>query len=178
MSVKVLFVLGPEFEDLEALYPYYRLKEEGFEPVVAAKERGKVTGKHGYTLDAQLSFSEVNPKDYVALVIPGGRSPEHIRTIPEVKTVVKAFFEENKPVAAICHGPQVLISAGLVRGKTLTSYYSVADDLIAAGANYKNEPLVVDGNLISSRQPSDLPYFVKGLLEALKAKTVSVKVKR
>lgn len=177
MEKRVLFLAGAEFEDLELFYPYYRLKEEGFEPVIASKEKGRVTGKHGYSVEAGLSFGDVKVADYTALVIPGGRGPENIRTHPEVKRIVREFFERSLPVAAICHGPQVLISAGVVKGRSMTCYYTVADDLVAAGANYKDQPLVIDGNLVSSRRPDDLPEFVSGLLQALKREQTSMRVK-
>jgi protease I len=177
MTNRVLFLAGAEFEDLELFYPYYRLKEEGYEPVVASKEKGRVTGKHGYSIDSELTFAEVRVADYGALVIPGGRGPENIRTHPEVKRIVREFFERSLPVAAICHGPQVLISAGVVKGRTLTSYYTVADDLVAAGADYRDQPLVVDGNLVSSRRPDDLPEFVRGLIQALRREQKSMRVK-
>ncbi|AOL15566.1 peptidase [Sulfolobus sp. A20] len=167
---KVLFLVGEEFEDIEVLYPFYRVIEEGFQPVIAWKEtNAKVTGKHGYTLVSDISFKEVRPEDYVALVLPGGRGPERIRTIEEVKNITRAFFELKKPVAAICHGPQILISANLVKGRKLTSVVSIKDDVIAAGGIYIDDKVVVDDNLISSRNPSDLPYFTSTLIKALKS---------
>ncbi|WP_338601941.1 type 1 glutamine amidotransferase domain-containing protein [Sulfolobus tengchongensis] len=167
---KVLFLVGEEFEDIELLYPFYRVMEEGFKPVIAWKEaNSKVTGKHGYTVVSDISFKDVRPEDYVALVIPGGRGPEHIRTLEEVKNITRKFFELKKPVAAICHGPQILISANLVKGRKLTSVASIKDDVIAAGGMYIDDSVVVDENLISSRVPSDLPQFASTLIKALKA---------
>ncbi|QXJ29536.1 type 1 glutamine amidotransferase domain-containing protein [Saccharolobus shibatae] len=169
-SKKVLFIVGEEFEDIELLYPYYRVIEEGFKPVIAWKEaNARVTGKHGYTVISDIAFKDVRPEDYIALVIPGGRGPEHIRTLEEVKNLTRKFFELKKPVAAICHGPQILISANLVKGRRLTSVTSIKDDVIAAGGIYIDNDVVVDENLISSRVPSDLPAFASTLTKALKS---------
>jgi len=167
--MKVLFIVGDEFEDIELLYPFYRVIEEGFKPVIAGKEAGgKIVGKHGYSVVADISFKEVKVSDYVALVIPGGRGPEKIRTLPEVKELTRKFFEMKKPVAAICHGPQVLISAGVVKGRKITSVASIKDDIIVAGGEYIDAPVVEDENLISSRHPGDLPFFAQSLIKALK----------
>jgi len=168
--MKVLFIVGDEFEDIELLYPFYRVIEEGFQPVIAGKEAGiKIVGKHGYSVIADISFKDVKVEDYLALVIPGGRGPEKIRILPEVKELTRKFFEMKKPIAAICHGPQVLISAGVVKGKKITSVASIKDDIIAAGGEYIDAPVVEDENLISSRHPGDLPFFAQSLIKALKS---------
>ena len=168
--MKVLFIVGDEFEDIELLYPFYRVIEEGFQPVIAGKEAGaKIVGKHGYSVVADISFKDVKVEDYLALVIPGGRGPEKIRILPEVKELTRKFFEMKKPIAAICHGPQVLISAGVVKGRKITSVASIKDDIIAAGGEYIDAPVVEDENLISSRHPGDLPFFAQSLIKALKS---------
>lgn len=166
--MKILFLLGEEFEDMEFFYPYYRAKEEGHVPVVAWKERGKVTGKHGYSVEADVSFSDVDPKEYGSLIIPGGRGPSHIREDGDVKRIAREFFDAKKPVGAICHGPQVLISADLVKGRTMTSYTSVREELIEAGANYEDREVVMDENLVTSRHPADLPLFSTAVLRLLR----------
>ncbi|MCG2872250.1 MAG: type 1 glutamine amidotransferase [Sulfolobales archaeon] len=167
---KVLFIVGEEYEDIELLYPYYRVMEEGYVPVIAWKEaKARVTGKHGYSVLSDLSFKEVRVEEYLGLVIPGGRGPERIRNIPEVKEITRRFFELKKPVAAICHGPQILISAGVIKGRKVTSYESIRDDVVAAGGEYIDAPVVEDDNLVSSRHPGDLPYFGASLIKALKA---------
>ncbi|MEJ2771977.1 MULTISPECIES: type 1 glutamine amidotransferase domain-containing protein [unclassified Stygiolobus] len=172
--MKVLFIVGDEYEDIELLYSFYRIIEEGFTPVIAGKEKGgKIVGKHGYTVVADISFKEVKPEEYSALVIPGGRGPERIRTLPEVKELTRKFFELKKPVAAICHGPQILISAGVIKGRKVTSVASIKDDVIAAGGEYIDSPVVEDDNLISSRHPGDLPYFASTLIKALKGRKIS-----
>ncbi|MEM2579559.1 MAG: DJ-1/PfpI family protein, partial [Desulfurococcaceae archaeon] len=116
---KVLIIIGPEFEDIEVLYPLYRLKEIGLEVDVAAPTRGAISGKHGYTVEANLALSQVKPEEYIALVIPGGRGPERIRATSreEAVRIVSHFVESGKPIAAICHGPQLLISANVIRGR-------------------------------------------------------------
>ncbi len=166
--MKILFIIGEEFEDLELFYPYYRLVEEGYVPVIASKQKGKVTGKHAYSINADLSFMDVDPDDYDALVIPGGKGPSHIRDDEDVIRITKYFFNANKPVAAVCHGPQVLINSGVINGRTLTSYSSVSGEVIAAGGKYQDKEVVVDNNLITSRQPSDLPYFAHAILDMLR----------
>ncbi len=166
--MEVLFLLGEGFEDLEFFYPYYRLIEEGFKVTVAGKSKSKVTGKRGYTFEPHITFEEVNPEKYSALVIPGGKSPANIRDDPNVKRIVKYFMEKSKPVAAICHGPQVLISAGVVKGRKLTSWFEVSKEIIEAGGEYVNTEVYVEGNLITSRHPGDLPYFARELIKALK----------
>ncbi|HLI46345.1 MAG TPA: type 1 glutamine amidotransferase domain-containing protein [Geobacterales bacterium] len=172
--MKVLFLLGEGFEDLEFYYPYYRLIEEGFEVVVAGKSKSKVSGKHGYTFEPNITFDNVRPEEYDALVIPGGKSPANIREDPNVQKIVKFFMEKSKPVAAICHGPQVLISAGVVKGRKLTSWFEVSKEITAAGGQYVNTEVIIDGNLITSRHPGDLPYFSRELIKALKKKAVEV----
>lgn len=164
---KILIITGEGFEDLEVFYPLYRLKEEGYD-VVIASYKDKVTGKHGYEIKVHKKFNEINPNEFDALVLPGGRGPERVRFHREAIEIVKHFVTRNKPIAAICHGPQLLISAGAVKGKKLTSYYGIKDDLIAAGADWVDEAVVVDGNLVTSRYPDDLPSWMKRFIELLK----------
>jgi len=166
---KVLMIVGPEFEDIEVLYPYYRLVEEGFEVVVAAPSEGRVEGKHGYVVNA-VPLSKVNPEEYIALVIPGGRGPERIRVLAreEAVKIVRHFVESGKPVAAICHGPQLLISAGVVKKLKLTSYAGIADDIRVSGGEWVDQPVVVDRNIVTARTPPDLPYWMKEFIKLIK----------
>lgn len=166
--MKVLFLLGEEFEDMEFFYPYYRMIEEGHTPTVAGKKRGKIEGKHGYSAEVDIAFRDVRPEDYGSLVIPGGKGPSHIRDDPAVESITSHFFKSGKLVAAICHGPQVLVTADRVRGRNLTGYKSVKEEIVNAGGNYLDREVVIDRNLVSSRHPGDLPYFTKALLEKLK----------
>jgi len=162
-------IVGSEFEDIEALYPYYRLIEDGHEVTVAAPAPGDVEGKYGYKLKA-ISLKDIDPSEYDALVIPGGRGPERIRVLArdDAVRIVKHFADTGKPIAAICHGPQLLLSAGRVRGVKLTSYPGIADDLTAAGAEWSDEKVVVHRNIVTARIPNDLPYFMKEFIEKLK----------
>lgn len=165
---KALIISADNFEDTELLVPYYRLSEEGFEVEVASANKGKIKGKHGYQVDVTKTLEEVNPDDYDLLILPGGKAPTTIRKEARVLEIVKAFFKANKPIAAICHGPQILVSAGLLEGKRATCYRTVVEELKNAGAKYEDREVVVDDNLITSRQPSDLPFFIKEIMKKLK----------
>ncbi len=166
--MKALIISADNFEDSELLFPYYRLKEEGIECDIVSVRKGKIKGKHGYEVEANKSIKEVDPGDYDILILPGGKAPEAIRKEKEALDIARHFFERNKPVAAICHGPQTLISAGLLKGRHATCYRTVAEELKASGAIYEDREVVVDGNLITSRQPSDLPAFLKEIMKKLK----------
>ncbi len=162
--MKALIISADHFEDTELLVPYYRLKEAGFEVDVASISRGKINGKHGYEVSVDQSLRDVNTKNYDLLVLPGGKAPAALRKEPAALEIVKDFVRSNKPVAAICHGPQLLISAGVIQGRRATCYHSVAEELKEAGALYEDSEVVVDGNLVTSRQPSDLPAFMRETL--------------
>jgi len=166
--LKALIFGADGFEDLELFYPYSRLKEEGIIVHVVSMERGIIRGKHGYEIDADLAFKEVIPSGYDILVLSGGKGPEKIRLDKAALESTRYFFRENKPVAAICHGPQVLISAGVIKGRRATCWIGIRDDLIAAGALYEDSEVVVDGNLVTSRHPFDLHAFGREMLKMLK----------
>jgi intracellular protease, PfpI family len=168
MKKKVLLITADDFEDIEVLYPIYRVKEEGFDVLVATPNKSPAVGKHGYKVEADLSFAETREEDFDALIIPGGRAPERVRMKKEILEVVRDFFKKAKPVGAICHGPQVLISANVLKGRRLTGYWSIKDDIEFAGGIYEDKEVVVDGNLISSRFPGDLPYFMSEFIKSLK----------
>jgi len=125
-------------------------------------------GEHGYSLEANLAFADASADDYDLLFLPGGRGPEKVRLQPEAVEITKRMFEADKMVTAICHGPQVLISADVVRGKRATCWPALRDDLKAAGADYLDQEVVVDGNLITSRCPPDLPAFCRAIFAAIK----------
>lgn len=144
------------------------MKEEGINTHVASMRKGPIKGKHGYEIEADIAFKEVNPADYDILVISGGKGPEKIRLDEDALEIARHFFKENKPVAAICHGPQVLVSAGVIKGRKATCWIGIRDDLIAAGALYKDNEVVVDGNFISSRSPADLYAFGREMIKLLK----------
>ena len=159
--MKALIISADGFEDMEMFYPYYRLKEEGWQVDLAAPKTGTITGKHAYGVNVDYPLSGINPEGYDLLVIPGGKAPEEVRLDPDAISIVKHFFDKNKPVAAICHGPQVLVSAGVLDGRKATSWKGVKDDVIAAGAIFQDREVVVDGNLVTSRMPGDLPAFMQ-----------------
>lgn len=165
--MKTLIISADNFEDSELLVPYYRLQEAGVDVTVASLKRGTITGKMGYEVAVDKSLEELNPDDYAILVLPGGKAPAVLRKEPTALEIARHFFAASKPVAAICHGPQILISAGLLKGRRATCYLSVADELKEAGARYEDREVVVDGNLVTSRQPADLPAFMRETMKQL-----------
>ena len=167
--MKALIISADSFEDTELLVPYYRLKEEGIDVDIASVKKEKIKGKHGYEVQVNKTLKEVIPEQYDILILPGGKAPEAIRKHKEAIEIAKHFFKKNKLVAAICHGPQTLISAGLLEGRHATCYKTVAEEMKEAGANYEDKEVVVDRNLITSRQPSDLPYFLKEIMKKIKS---------
>lgn len=169
--MKALVFGADGFEDVELIYPYHRLKEEGVETHIVSMEKGKITGKHGYSVEADAAFKDIDPSEYGLLVISGGKGPEKMRLDKNALDITRHFFTENKPVAAICHGPQVLISAGVVKGRKATAWPGVIDDLTAAGARTEDKEVVVDGNLITSRGPKDLYAFGREMMKKVKEAT-------
>jgi protease I len=156
------------FEDTELLVPYYRLREEGMDVTVSSPRKGVIKGKHGYEVNVDAPVKDVNPEEFDALVLPGGKAPAALRKDENVLDAARHFFKSNKPVAAICHGPQILISAGLIEGKRATCYRNVREELKDAGGLYEDKEVVVDANLVTSRQPPDLPAFMRELMKKLK----------
>jgi protease I len=165
--MRVLVISADQFEDSELTQPVEALKQDGVAIDIASLEAGTITGKKGTEVRAGLAVADADPDRYDLLFLPGGKAPAKLRESDAVLDLARRFAADGKPMAAICHGPQVLISAGLVEGRTMTSYRSVADELKAAGAFYQDRELVRDGNLITSRQPGDLPVFIDALRETL-----------
>ena len=165
--MRALIISADNFEDSELLVPYYRLKEAGGEVEVASLRHGNITGKHGYEVKVDRTLDEVEPDLYDVLILPGGKAPETVRREHKALEIAHRFFARNRPVAAICHGPQTLISAGLIKGRHATCYKSVAGELKEAGAIYEDSEVVVDGNLVTSRQPADLPAFMRETMKLL-----------
>jgi len=159
--MRIACLLDSDFEDSEFRQPYDELTKAGHTVTVIGFEKGKeLAGKKGKERTrADLSIDETTPDDYDALFLPGGYSPDHLRAHPKMVLFTKAFFERERPVFAVCHGPQLLMTAGVVEGRTLTAWSTVQNDLRYAGANVKDEEVVVDRNLITSRKPDDLPAF-------------------
>jgi protease I len=166
-AMKALLLTADNFEDSELLVPFYRLQEAGYTTEIASASLGAVRGIHGYEVPVTRTFAQVNPADYAVLVLPGGKAPAAIRHDPQAQAIARAFFAAQKPVAAICHGPQTLISAGLLRDRRATCYRTVAGELKEAGGHYEDREVVVDGQLITSRQPEDLPAFLRELMRLL-----------
>jgi deglycase len=169
--MKIACVLGQGFEDSEFRVPYDRLKKEGYHVdvigLMAGEELKGYKGKE--KVKAEKSIDQVKADDYDALLIPGGQSPDRLRIDRRMVEFVKRFEEEGKPIAAVCHGPQLLIAAHLVKGRTLTAWQTIQDDLRQIGANVKDEPVVKDRNWITSRKPDDLQQFSDALVEELES---------
>jgi len=166
--MKALIISADHFEDSELLYPFYRLQEEGLQVDIASIARGKINGKHGYEIVVDKALRDIDPKAYDLLVLPGGKAPAKLRKEPAAVAIAQDFMRSNKPVAAICHGPQILITAGVLEGRRATCYPSVAEELQESGALYEDNEVVVDGKLVTSRQPSDLPAFMREIVRLLK----------
>lgn len=162
--MRALIVSGDQFEDSELLVPWYRLLEERIETDIAGEREGTITGKHGYRVEATLSIHRIDPSRYNLLILPGGKAPAVLRKNIKLLELVQRFFKDGKLVAAICHGPQILVSAGVLADRKSTCYKGMADELKGAGANYRDQSVVVDHNLITSRVPSDLPDFVREIM--------------
>lgn len=165
---KVAIITGEGFQDAEAIMPVGYLTTYGIATEVIGEKRGKVKSYNSnFTINIQKSIDEVSPEDYDALILPGGKAPESLRKNKEIVAFAKTFYQSGKPVAAICHGPQILITAGVMDGKTATCYKTVKEELKQSGATYKDQPMVKDGNLITSRNPGDLADFSAAIHEAL-----------
>ena len=166
---RVLVFVEQAYEDLELWYPKIRLMEEGMEVVVAGPERLVYTGKNGYPCRADRTLDEVRAEEFDALVIPGGWAPDKLRRIPRVLELVREFDRAAKPIAMICHAGWVPISARILRGRKVTGVGAIRDDLENAGATFLDQSVVVDGHLVSSRTPLDLPDFCRALIALLGA---------
>lgn len=166
--MRAIILTANGVEDSEFFCPYYRFLEEGVDVDVAAPRPGNITGKNGYSFAANLSFADVDTDDYDLLFIPGGQAPEKVRVANQALEVTRKMMRSGRIVAAICHGPQVLLSAGVISGKHLTCWPALRDDMIAAGANYLDQEVVADGNLITSRMPEDLPAFCREVMKGVR----------
>lgn len=167
---RVAIITGNETEDLEFFYPYYRLTEAGYQVDVITESGGAFSGKHGLTLQNSKAITEVLPEDYVLLYLPGGKAPAKLAKNQQVLSFITSFAKTNRPIAAICHGPQLLVAAGLVRGRTLSAYPEVAKEIEQAGGKWVDEALQMDGQFITARVPGDLHRHLDGVFEALQGK--------
>ncbi len=169
---RVAMVIAPNYEDIEATDPKEALEQAGAEVTIVGIEKGAVQGKKGGSLEATETFGTVAPNDFDMLVIPGGGAPENLRIDDGAVAFTREFTESGKPVAAICHGAQLLISADVLKNRTLTAVNKIRDDVKNAGGTYVDEELVVDGNLITSRTPKDLPAFNEAIVAAMTERAV------
>lgn len=181
---KVLILAGDAAESLEVMYPYQRLLEEGYEVHIAAPKKKKLhfvvhdfepgfdtyTEKPGYSWDADVAFADVDPAAYAALVIPGGRAPEYIRNDKEVQRIIRHFFQQEKPVAQICHAALALSAAGVLKGRRTAAYPALECDVTAAGGQFVNSEAVVDGTMISARAWPDHPAWMREFIRLLKSR--------
>jgi protease I len=163
--MRALVVSADRFEDSELSEPLQQLQARGVEVDIAAPQQGPITGKHGHKVSAGLALSAVRAEDYELLLLPGGEAPARLQKVPAAVAIARHFLQAGKPVAAICHGPQLLIATGLMAGRTATCYRAVRQELEAAGVNYLDREVVVDGNLVTSRKPSDIPSFMRAIFQ-------------
>ena len=171
---RIVMLAGDGFEDMELMYPLVRFRDEACADVAVAGLKGHemLRGKNGLQVAADLSFKDLRADSFDALVIPGGQSPDHIRIYPDVIRFVQDFDRTGKPIASICHGVQILITARLLKGKTATGWKSLAVEIENAGASYVDAPLVTSGQYIFSRQPSDLGFFCDAIIRSLRGESL------
>jgi protease I len=165
---KVIQLVSHDFEDLELWYPVLRLREEGaIVHIVGEYKDEEYIGKYGVPIVTDLAFKDVDPNDYDAILVPGGWSPDKLRRFEEVLDIVRNMNKQQKPIGQICHAGWVLISANILKAKKVTSTPGIKDDMMNAGSTWLDEPVVVDGNLISSRRPPDLPDYMREFIKVL-----------
>jgi protease I len=165
---RIALLAEDRYQVFELWYPLIRFREAGAEVTVVGRETGQVhVSQHGEEVKADIAAGEVRAQDYDAVVIPGGYAPDLMRRNPAMVKLVRDTYQQGKIVAAICHAGWMMASADIVRGKRLTSFHSIRDDMVNAGATWVDEPVVRDGQLITSRRPEDLPYFCREIISAL-----------
>ena len=166
--MKALILAAENFQDLELLYPKYRLIEEGIEVNVAGVGEKNYKGKYGYPIAVDGNIEDHNPDDFDVVIIPGGFAPDKLRMSQSVLNFIKEMDKQKKTIASICHGAWVLVSANILKGRKVTCYEAIKDDVSNAGAEYEDREVVVDNNLITSRMPDDLPAFCREIITKLK----------
>jgi protease I len=166
---KIAVLVEDHYQVLEVWYPYLRLREEGMETVFVGPGRQKeYRSKEGYPAEEEMQVSKAKVSEFDAVIVPGGYAPDMLRRDNKINKFVRDMFEAGKLTAAICHAGWVLVSAGILRGKNVTSFYAIKDDIVNAGAKWQDKEVVVDGNLITSRNPYDLPAFCREIIRFLK----------
>lgn len=173
MSGTVAILVGPDYEDLEVWYPKLRLEAAGFDAPLVGHPGAVYKGKHGYPASVDVDLASLNAANLAGVLAPGGWAPDKLRRDPAVLDLVRGVFRNGGLVATICHGPWILISAGIVKGRRMTSTVGIRDDLTNAGAVWVDEPVVLDENILSSRVPKDLPLFGEVMVDWLKARSGS-----
>lgn len=168
---RIVILAEREYEDLELWYPKLRLEEAGVDVVVAGTGERRYLSKHGYPVDVDRTVGDLRPDEFDGVIVPGGWAPDYLRRDRAVTEFVRAMAEAGKLVGAICHGGSVLVSAGVLRGRRMTSVAAIRDDLTNAGATWVDADVVVDKNLVTSRRPADLPAFLRGILTVLEEET-------
>ena len=164
---RVAVLVEEMYQDQEVWYPLYRLQEAGAKVTIVGSGKKEYKSKFGYPITEDLSVSQVKESDFDALIIPGGYAPDHMRRTPAFAQLVRAMVNANKPVGAICHGPWLLASADVLKGRHVTCFFAIKDDLVHAGARYTDEEVVQDKNLVTSRKPEDLPAFMRAFCAVL-----------
>ena len=170
---KAVVLTADKFEDMEVFFPVFRLLEEGWQVDIAAPTMKEMTGENGYVLKPDKTITQVDADEYDLLIIPGGQpdgAPTTVRKIKKAQEIAKSFSAKNKPVASICHGPYTLVSADVVKGRHLTSFWhdNVPEEIKEAGGIWEDKEVVVDDNLVTSRWPMDLPYFMREMMKMVK----------
>jgi protease I len=165
---RVGILVERQYEDLELWYPYYRLREAGCVVSLIGPEEGTIyASKHGYPAKSEMTARDLTSNEFDGLIIPGGFCPDYIRRSEPMLRLVREMNEAEKPIAAICHGPWVLCSTKALKGRMATGFFAIKDDMVNAGADWVDEEVVVDGHIITSRRPSDLPAFVVAFMKAI-----------
>jgi protease I len=165
---RIAILVDNIYQDQEVWYPYFRFKEAGAEVVTVAAKAGETyTSKHGYPIKSDTTYESVRAADFDGVIIPGGYAPDIIRRHSAANRFVHEMDKQGKLVASICHGPWVLCSAEMLKGRRATCFFAIKDDVVHAGAKYEDAEVVVDGNLVTSRKPEDLPAFCRASIEVL-----------
>ena len=172
---KIAILVDNIYQEMEVWYPYFRFQEAGAEIIAVGAKAGQTyTSKMGYPIVADKSYDQVSAREFDGVVIPGGYAPDHIRRHAKANQLVKDIFDQGKLVASICHGPWVLCSAGVLKGRRATCFFAIKDDVVNAGARFEDAEVVVDGNLVTSRKPEDLPAFCRAAIKVMAEAPVAV----